>query len=138
MQRIDNIILLKHTTLGGAFKSDLYFQSNPDSMMMQATYGNIELMETMLAINQLDTLIQRDQAYIGEILVADPMLGEGIQAASNKELLDTFNEIEQVSNVKIKVGNNFRNGKIKMGAKVQLARTKLSDIMTKDEEDPYP
>lgn len=128
----------KHTTLGGAFKSDLYFQSNPDSMMMQATYGNIELMETMLAINQLDTLIQRDQAYIGEILVADPMLGEGIQAASNKELLDTFNEIEQVSNVKIKVGNNFRNGKIKMGAKVQLARTKLSDIMTKDEEDPYP
>ena len=85
-----------NTTLGGAFKSDLYFKSNPNSMMMQATYGNIELMESMLAINQMSHVFGNN-ACVGEIMVADPQLGVGIQAASNKELLETFNEIEHCS-----------------------------------------
>lgn len=127
------------TTLGGCFKSDLYFKSNPDSMMMQATYGNIELIEAMLAINQLNKLIDKENACVGDVFVADPQLGVGIQAGSNKELFDTFNELETVSGTegKISIGNNFKSGEIKMAAKVQLAKTMLSDIMVKTELEEY-
>lgn len=126
-----------NTTLGGAFKSDLYFKSNPNSMMMQATYGNIELMESMLAINQMSHVFGNN-ACVGEIMVADPQLGVGIQAASNKELLETFNEIEHCSQEKISIGNNFKSGKIKMAAKVQIAKTMLSDIFQDGNGEAYP
>lgn len=119
------------TTLGGGFKSDVYFKSNPDSMMMDATYGNIELMETMFAINKLSDMFKGDNACVGDILVADPQFGIGVSAASNYELLKTFNELVELNPEALGV-NNFKNGTIPMASKVQLARTMLTDVKIKE------
>ncbi len=124
------------TTLGGGFKSDVYFKSNPDSMMMDATYGNIELMETMYALNKLSDMFKGDNACVGDILVADPQFGIGVSAASNYELLKCFNELVEL-NPEALGTNNFKNGTIPMASKVQLARTMLTDVKIKESVNPF-
>ena len=90
--------------LTGTYEPDVLQKSKSNSLMVDAINGNIELMETMLVINQLKGL----QGYtIGNIQVVNPRFANGI-SMSNEELLYCFNELNKhdpISNNNIGLGD---------------------------------
>lgn len=97
--------------------------------MLDAAAGNIELMETMLAINLLRDTFGGDK-IVGDIFVADPVHGYGI-GATNKQLKYTFDNLLRLKPIE-GIGNNFakeENG-IKLGSIAQSVYTQFTDIMT--------
>jgi len=118
--------------LTGAFESDIQAQSKTISsvnskiingpLMAEAVNGNIELMESMLLINQITGI---EGKTIGNIKVVNPCFGNGI-SLSNEQLLYCFNELNKHASVPI---NNFANGKIKLATKLEIVKQKYSHIM---------
>jgi len=118
--------------LTGAFESDVQAQSKTissvngkiinGSLMAEAVNGNIELMESMLLINQITGI---EGKTIGNIKVVNPCFGNGI-SLSNEQLLYCFNELNKHVPVPI---NNFANGKIKLATKLEIVKQKYSHIM---------
>jgi hypothetical protein len=122
-----------HTTLAGAFKSDLFYSSNSNSLMLQSVYGNIELMEAMIAINKMHGIFGNNTC-IGGITVYNPIYGTSVPA-SNSELLYCFNELYRLK--PLKDPNHFSDGSIKMANKYEIARTRLADIMALGQENGW-
>lgn len=110
--------------LTGTFETDVAQKSKPRSMMLQAANGNIELMETMLILNQIKGL---EGHTIGNIAVVDPIHADSMQA-SNEELLYCFNELNKHKPVR---ENNIGlgNSKLKFATKYELLRAELARII---------
>lgn len=109
--------------LTGVFETDLQAVSKPNSLMLEAAIGNVELMETMLVINQLTNT---GKYVIGNIQVVNPSYGEGLQA-SNEELLYCFNELNKHVPVK---QNKFQTGEIKLATRYELVIQKLQHALS--------
>lgn len=114
------------TNLLGSFKPDIYYQSRQKSLMLQGVRGNIELMETMFAINQLQGIFG-SRGIVGQVQVMDPLHGMGL-GASNKELEYCFNELYKNAEI-TEVPNNFNSGKIPMATKAYVGKTMFTDIL---------
>lgn len=116
--------------LSGAFEADLVQQSKSNSKMLQAYQGNVDLIETMLVINNIQSCINK-KSIIGNIEVINPYYGRGV-SASNEELLYTFNTLVQLSDQKYNehYTNRFQSGELKLANNFQLALNKFTDIMT--------
>lgn len=84
--------------LFGNYESDLVEQQKTESLVTAATYGNIELMETMLVLNNLVGSFKRlDNFKIGKIQLANPFTNRGL-SMSNEELLYNYSELCKKSN----------------------------------------
>lgn len=108
--------------LTGKFEPDVDQQSRSNSLMVEAVNGNLEMMETMLLINQLSGM---EGKTVGSIQVVNPYTGSGL-GLSNEELIYSWRELNKhkaVSNDKIS------NGNIKFATKYEIARQKFDDIM---------
>ncbi len=127
----NNLDQLKHfggkdrSGLSGAFQSDIVEHSNSNSLMLAARAGNIELMETMLVINNLKNIFNK-QSAIGNIIVTNPFYGNSL-GASNEELLYCFKVLDKFYNVD---ANGFKSGEIQLCSRFQLAANLFKDIMT--------
>lgn len=115
--------------LSYAFQPDIVEQSNQKSLMLDGYKGNIELMETMLVLNNIPGLFTDDYsgAVIGDIQVMNSYRGEGIHA-SNEELLYTFKKLNQLS--PLKHTDNISTGKVKFGTAFDIAVNMFIDAMT--------
>ena len=122
-ERKGKISNIKGTGLTGRFESDLAQQSKSNSLMLSAANGNVELIETMLLINQMNGL---EGKVIGKINVVNPRFGNGI-SATNEELLYCWNSLNTKESVK---NNKFESGAIKLASKYEQARQKFNHIMT--------
>jgi hypothetical protein len=58
----------------GLGESDIVENSKPDSGMLEASNGNIRLIETMLVLNNMDF---SDDVHIAQIHVINPVRGTG-------------------------------------------------------------
>ena len=72
------------TNIIGAAEADIAENSNSDSLIIKAVTGNIELMETMAILN---TIAFNKDVEIANVSVLNPILGQGMETNSNKELL---------------------------------------------------
>ena len=101
-------------------------QSVQGSLMAEAVNGNVELMETMLIINQLTGLQGKT---VGNIQVINPDTANGMQL-SNEQAYYCFRELNKHDAVEI---NKFESGEIKLASKYELVAGMLKDIMTSGE-----
>ena len=101
-------------------------QSVQGSLMAEAVNGNVEIMETMLIINQLTGLQGK---VIGNIQVINPDTANGMQL-SNEQAYYCFKELNKHDAVEV---NKFETGEIKLASKYELAANMLKDIMTSGE-----
>lgn len=109
-------------SLVGALEPDIQALSKQNNLMMEAAIGNVELMETMLVINQMVGLKGRT---IGNIQVVNPNFGNGLQA-SNEELFYCFQELNKHKAVP---NNKFSSGEIKLATKYELVQQKVAHIL---------
>lgn len=108
--------------LTGTFESDITATSKQNNLMLEAAFGNVELIETLLVINQL----QGFKGKIGNIQVVNPKFGYGLQA-TNEELLYCFNELHKHKNVP---NNQFLNKTIEFANRVDLVYSKVAHILS--------
>lgn len=114
--------------LSYAFQPDIVEQSDQKSLMLDGYKGNIELMETVLVLNNIPGLFTDGYsgAVIGDIQVMNSFRGEGIHA-SNEELMYTFKKMNQLS--PLKHTNNISSGKVKFGTAFEIAVNAFEDAM---------
>lgn len=112
------------TTLLGNFVSDHVAKTSPNSLVMSNTRGNMELMETMYALNCVPSIFNNDNGFVGEIQVINPYNEGG--GANNKSLMYNFKKLMDYSNGEI---NYFNQDVIKMASFVQLASDNLHQIV---------
>lgn len=120
------------TTLFGNFVSDHIAKSQPNSLVMQSTRGNVELMETMYALNCIPSVFNNDNGFLGEIQVISHYNEGG--GANNKSLLYNFQKLMDYSNKKDSPETNYFNDKnIKVASFVQLAQDTLTRIINNNQ-----
>jgi hypothetical protein len=89
----------RNSTITGNFESDIIQRQKPENLIMDSTYGNIELMQTMAVLNMLPTIFKNNQLAVGEIMVMDVRKQQGV-SASNKQLAYNFKELVRLNNKK--------------------------------------
>lgn len=111
-------------------------QSVQGSLMAEAVNGNVEIMETMLIINQLTGLQGK---VIGNIQVINPYNANGMQL-SNEQAYYCFRELcklrEKYNKENLQRNpfiNKFESGEIKLASKYELVAGMFEDIMTSGE-----
>lgn len=113
----------------GLGEADIVENAKPNSGMLEATNGNIRLIETMLVLNNL---VFNDDVHISQIHVVNPSRGIGTWSP-NEQLLYSFNKLMDLAKAKGKdVGeNNLKGGRgsVKFANKAQLALLTMKNIM---------
>lgn len=113
----------------GLGESDIVENSKPNSDMLEATNGNIRLMETLLVLNNMEF---SDDVHIGQIHVINPIHGTGTWSP-NEQMLYSFDKLMRLAQSQGKdVGENRLEkgkGNVKFATKAQLALLSLKNIM---------
>lgn len=119
------------TLLCGAFSSDLQENSKPNSLMLKGITGNVELMETIVALNELPSLFQGQyaNAIIDNIQVINPSNGTGI-SATNEELLYCYKVLSEHS--PMKGIDHIKTGTIKFATMEQSLNLRMSALFDSD------
>lgn len=112
------------TLLSSNFISDSIEKSDSNSLMLESRVGNIELMETMLILNNLQNLFKKG-SFLGSVEILSPYHGKGI-TASNEELIYSLNKLLKLNKLPV---SKF-NREIKVCSKYQLMLDEFKDIMT--------
>lgn len=125
-------------TILGTYQSDDIEYANSNSLVMESVEGNIELMETMAAINCLQKLFANDSAYLNEMTVVNPSRQESIQT-TNKQLLYNFSKLCE----KGKFQSNYKysetdKGSIKLLSPVYKIQEKLKELIIHNKQGEYP
>ena len=123
-------VFMERRGLLSNYENDVVQKSKSNSLMVEGVQGNVELMETLLLINQINGLEGRT---IGNIQIVNPVYANGI-SLTNEELIYCWNELnkhDKVANDKIK------NSMIKFANKYELARAKFAHIMEVAGEKEY-
>lgn len=112
-------------TLAGAVKTDVYYASKEDSLILENTVGNIELMETMIVINNLKNIFGTN-GIVGNMQVIDPTTGRAI-SATNEQLFYNFDQLNKIHGNT--VDNNFRK-EIGLASLAHITNTLLNDVLS--------
>lgn len=110
----------KRTKITSKFENDAQAEQKMKRLVLDGTYGNMELMEMMMIISSITGL---ESSQIGNIQVMNPNSAQFV-TASNEQLLMNFNTLCKYSGVT----NNFDNGNIKLSSYYDLTLNLLSDI----------
>ena len=118
----------RNTLLSYAFQPDINESSNPNSLMLEGYQGNIELMETLLVLNNIPQLFSGTYsgAVIGDIQVANSFRGTGL-SASNEQLIYSFKKLSALSPLKHE--NNILKGDVKLATTFEVAVKQFEDAM---------
>lgn len=113
--------------LTGKYEPDVAQQAKTNSLMVDAVNGNLELMETLLVINQMQGI---EGHTVGNIQIVNPYQGKGM-ALTNEELLYCWKELNKHDAVQ---NDKVLSGQIKFANKYDLARSKFAYIMKMGEK----
>lgn len=78
----------KNKLITQCFASDIVDKSSTN-FLLDAVQGNVELLETMLAINLIPRVFRRENAKVHSIQLVNPYINSGL-TASNKQLLYAY------------------------------------------------
>lgn len=117
----------------GSFLPDAVSHNSADSLTMLSTEGNIELIETMVVLNQLASLFTDGFSGIGNIKLLCPGQKTGLEVP-NEQLLYNFNRLCQQKPNLLK--NNFKtdsnsDGVIKMATYVDIVKQDFKEVCGK-------
>lgn len=118
----------KKNLCAGLGKEDTYYASQSDSLIAEATIGNIEIMETMLVLNALGNV---GDVKITNIQVMNPSQQYGI-SLSNEELAYNWKALNDIESVDV---DNFKNANIQLASKYQIAFNTFKSIVTQSQTD---
>ena len=123
--------LTKGKYLLGHFLKDDLAHGSADSLTMNSTLGNIELMETMHVINRLHGIFSDENSGIGSVKLICPRMQTGLET-SNEQLLYNFDRITKLD-TSFK-GNNFKsirnpNGNIRAAKYVDIIKQDAREII---------
>lgn len=114
------------TTILGTFLSDDVIKSDSNNQVLAGVGGNMELMETMITLNEIPGLF--NEGGVGNIEVISPRAQKGL-TATNEQLLYNFKRLCELGKIK----NNFRTsnqeGTIKMVDRVSSCKELFNEIM---------
>lgn len=123
-----------------AFETDIVEKSKGESSgMLKAADGNIEMMETMFAINELKSIFNDgfQGGIVGNIQIINPWTGDGL-SAPNEQLLYSYKKLmnyyNQKYNDKTQV-DEITNGNIKFASLSQLTLINAKDILDTENTD---
>ena len=122
----DDSQLKNRKGLTGKFESDVQSQSKSKSLMAEAVWGNVELMETVALINQLTGL---NGCVIGNVSMVSPKYANGL-AMSNEQLLYCFNELTRFVPLE---NNKILSGELKFAKKYELVVQQIMQIVREGE-----
>ena len=119
----------------GAFLSDQVSHPSADSQTMISTKGNIELIETMVVLNQLNgSIFKGEITGIGKVKLLCPSQQTGLEVP-NEQLLYNFDRLcKQDPNI---IKNNFitdsnSDGDIKMATYVHIIAQDFKELRSKE------
>ncbi len=120
----------------GSFLPDNISHNSADSQTMLSTKGNIELIETMVILNQLKGYYSSDFSGIGKIKLICPSQQTGLDVP-NDQLLYNFTRLCQQKPDLIK--NNFKTssnsqGTIKMATYVDIVKQDFEELKSKGQK----
>lgn len=131
----DQIILNgKNTVITGSFESDIVAKNKPNQQVLESTYGNIKLMQTMAALNSIPQVFQGENFILGEVTIFNQTHNQGI-TTSNEQLLYNFKELCKLDKEN-PVQNNFalpkdvKKGQITAADYLSLVKHRAVEIMT--------
>lgn len=120
----------------GKFEEDITEDSKSDSYMLKAKFGNIDLMETMIALNLIPEEFE-NSGVISRIHVINPVYNQGMEASS-KEMLYSFNKLTSfIKDKSIFEANNFKNGRIKLATYAQRVYDDMMVLMNTSSENKH-
>lgn len=113
------------TTILGSFLPDSVIQSDSNNQVLEGRGGNMELMETMITLNEIAGFF--NDKGVGNIEVISPRAQKGL-TATNEQLLYNFKRLCELGKIK----NNFRTsnqeGTIKMVDRISSCRELFNEI----------
>lgn len=117
----------------GAFLSDQVSHPSADSQTMISTKGNIELIETMVVLNQLNGMFKGEFTGIGKVKLLCPSQQTGLDVP-NEQLLYNFDRLCKQDTTIIK--NNFvtdsnSTADIKMATYVDIVKQDFKELCNK-------
>ncbi len=115
-------VFMERKGLLSNYENDVIQKSKSNSLMVEGVQGNVELIETLLLINQMKGL---EGCTIGNVQVVNPIQANGI-SLTNEELIYCWNELNKHDKVNF---DNIKNGDIKFANKYEIARNKFANIM---------
>ena len=117
------------TTILGSFLSDDAIKSDSNNQVLAGIGGNMELMETLVTLNEIPGLF--NNGGVGNIEVISPRAQKGL-TATNEQLLYNFKRLCELGKIK----NNFRtssqSGTIKMVDRVSSCKELFNEILKTD------
>lgn len=87
----------KNKLITQCFADDIVDKSGKN-YLLDAVQGNVEMIETLLALNLIPRVIQREKAKIHSIQVVNPYINSGI-TATNKQLLYAYKTLLKYKNL---------------------------------------
>ena len=120
----------------GSFLPDTISHNSADSLTMLSTKGNIELIESMVVLNQLNGTFKPNFSGIGKVKLLCPSQQTGLDV-SNEQLLYNFDRLCQQKPDLIK--NNFKTqsnsqGNIKMATYLDILKQDFLELLGKSDK----
>ena len=114
------------TTVLGSFLSDDVIKSDSSNQVLAGIGGNIELMETLVTLNEIPGLFEN--GGIGNVEVISPRAQKGL-TATNEQLLYNFKRLCELGKVKNNFKTSEQSGTIKMVDRVSSCRELFHEIL---------
>ncbi len=130
----------------GNYLPDSVSHNSADSLTMISTTGNIELLETMVVLNQLEGIfdpnvsnVKNELTGIGNVKLICPSSQVGLEVP-NEQLLYNFTRLCQQNKNLIKnnfITNTTQDGKIKMATYLDILKQDFNEIMLKTNTESF-
>lgn len=118
----------------GSFESDV-IAKNRSNLVLDSTYGNIDLMKTLFIINEIPEIFKDPDGnftnILGKIQVINPILGRGL-TADNKQIFENFNYLMKKAGKKFQEKNCFENNRespIRIANNLDICVNRIGEIM---------
>ena len=122
--------LRKGNYLLGQFLRDDLAHSSSDSLTMESTAGNIELIETLHVINRLHGMFKSEDSGIGSVSLLCPRQQTGLEPP-NEQLLYNFDrlcKLDQDFKNNHFLTNSNKNGEIKMAKYLDIIKQSAREV----------
>ena len=110
------------------WEDDSIEAQNNKSLILKDVWGNRDLIQTMLVINTMPGLFQKENSKVGSIEVINPYDGIGL-TASNEELKYTYNALKKHIEYDSTDTDNIQSELIKFANKSELVLNRLNEIL---------
>lgn len=128
-------IVKGRSLLTGRYETDI-IGKNRDELVLDSTYGNIDLIKMMFVVNKLPDMFKNSNGentgILGRMLVINPDFGEGL-TADNAQILNNFNFLMRNAGEKFRKSNYFstqnKGHRIKVATNLDMCKNRIAEVL---------